>query len=57
MANAVRIADKRPVRPEKVVVAKPASTLFVKKPAAQIMSERLYTRITKHEKRRLDAVL
>jgi len=57
LAKAIRLADKRAVRPEKVVVAKPTSTLFVKKPASQIMSERLYTRITPGEMRRLKATV
>ncbi len=42
LAKAVRLADKSRVRPEKVIVAKPTSTLFVKKPAADMLSERLY---------------
>lgn len=38
MAKAIRLADKSRARPEKVVISKP---LFVKKPAAKILSERL----------------
>lgn len=55
LANAVRLADKSTIRPDKAVIAKPSSGLFVKKPAADLLSERLYTRITKAEKRRLMA--
>jgi len=65
LKKAIRLADKRAVRPEKVVIASPslasgktpASTLFAKKPAAEIMSERLYTRITPREMKRLKACL
>lgn len=57
LKKAIRLADKRGVRPEKVVIAKPASTQFAKKPAAEIMSERLYTRITPREMKRLKARL
>lgn len=57
LAKAVRLADKTKARPEKVVIAKPASHLFVKKPAAQVLSERLYTRLTKAEKKRLMATI
>ena len=57
LKKAIRLADRRGVRPEKVVITKPASNLFVKKPAAEIMSERLYTRITPREMKRLKARL
>ena len=52
-AKAIRLADKTKATPEKVVIAKPSSGLFLKKPAAELLSERLYTRLTKAEKRRL----
>ncbi len=55
LAKAVRLADKSKARPEKVVISKPANTLFAKKPAAEIMSERLYTRVTPREMKRLKA--
>jgi hypothetical protein len=55
LAKAIRLADKSHVRPEKVVISKPPSTLFVKKPAAQTLSERLYTRVTPAEMKRLKA--
>ncbi len=57
LAKAVRLADKNKARPEKVVISKPSSGLFVKKPAAQMLSERLYTRLTKAEKKRLMATI
>jgi hypothetical protein len=57
LAKAVRLADKTKARPEKVVIAKPATGLFVKKPVAQVLSERLYTRLTKAEKKRLMATI
>lgn len=48
MAKAVRLADKTKARPEKVVIAKPKSAqLFTTKPDAQVLSKRLYTRLTK----------
>jgi hypothetical protein len=53
LVKAVRLADKNKARPEKVVISKPSSRLFVKKPAAQLLSERLYTRLTKAEKKLL----
>ena len=37
------------------MISKPVSTLFVKKPAADIMSERIYTRLTPREMKRLKA--
>lgn len=47
MAKAIRLADKTKARPEKVVIAKPKhAELFTKKPAATVLSERLYTRLT-----------
>lgn len=55
LAKAIRLADKSHVRPEKVVVSKPMNTLFVKKPAAKMLSERLYTRLTPAEMKRLKA--
>ena len=54
LAKAVRLADKTKARPEKVVITAPQS-LFAKKPAAQVMSERIYTRLTKGEMARLKA--
>ena len=53
LAKAVRLADKSKARPDKVVIGKPASTLFVKKPPAQVRSERLHTRLTPSEMQRL----
>lgn len=53
LAKAIRLADKSKARPEKVVISKPTSTLFAKKPAAEIMSERIYTRLTPREMKRL----
>ena len=35
------------------MISKPASTLFVKKPVADIMSERVYARLTSREMTRL----
>ena len=55
LAKAVRLADKSKARPEKVVIGKPANKLFVKKPTAEIMSARLYTRITPREMKQLKA--
>ena len=55
LSKAVRLADRSTVRPEKVVIAKPGTGLFVKKPAAAVLSERLNTRITKSEMKRLIA--
>ena len=37
------------------MISKPANTLFVKKPVAEIMSERIYTRLTPREMKRLKA--
>ncbi len=55
LAKAIRLADKTKARPEKVVISKPASNLFVKKPTALVLSERLYTRVTPAEMKRLKA--
>jgi hypothetical protein len=55
LAKAVRLADKSKTRPENVVVAKP--TPFAKKPAALVLSERLYTRVTPSELKRLHATI
>ena len=55
LAKAVRLADKSKARPENVVIGKPANTLFTKKPVAEILSERLYTRLTSREMKRLKA--
>lgn len=57
LAKAVRLADKTMARPENVVIAKPSNGLFVKKPVAQLLSQRLYTRLTKAEKKRLMATI
>ena len=47
LAKAIRLADKTKARPEKVVISQPKSAeLFAKKPAAKVLSERLYTRVT-----------
>ena len=53
LAKAVRLADKSKARPDKVVIGKPTPTLFVKKPPAQVRSERLHTRLTPSEMQRL----
>ena len=53
LAKAIRLADKRAVRPESVVISKPP--VAKTKPAAEILSARLYTRITPGEMRRLRA--
>jgi hypothetical protein len=54
LAKAVRLADRSTkARPETVVVAKPGQ--FAKKPASELMSERLYTRIKPSEMKRLTA--
>ena len=55
LAKAIRLADKSKARPDKVVIAKPSSTLFTKKPVADVMSARLYTRVTPREMKRLKA--
>ena len=55
LAKAVSLAEKSVVRPERVVVAKPGAGLFVKKPVEDVLSERLNTRITKSELKRLKA--
>jgi hypothetical protein len=57
LAKAISLADKSKARPEKVVIAKSVTPLFVKKPPDQIMSERLYTRITPAELTRLKATV
>jgi hypothetical protein len=49
LAKAIRLADKSPARPEKVVVASP-------KTMPEKMSERLYTRITPTEAKRLKRI-
>ena len=49
LAKAVRLADKSTVKPEKAVMAKPKSI----KPVPEILSHRLYTRITPSEAKRL----
>ena len=51
LAKAMRLADKSTVKPHKIVVAAPKQ--LIKKPVADILSERLYTRISKSEMRRL----
>lgn len=51
LAKAVRLADKSKTRPERVVVSKPGQ--FAKKPASELMSQRLYTRIKPSEMKRL----
>ncbi|MBK9080467.1 MAG: hypothetical protein IPL91_15860 [Hyphomicrobium sp.] len=54
MAKAIRLADKTKARPEKVVISQPKSAeLFAKKPAAKVLSERLYTRVTSSKMKRL----
>jgi hypothetical protein len=55
LAKAVRLADKSKTRPENVVIAKPAA--FTKKPVALVLSERLYTRVTPSEMKRLHATV
>lgn len=54
LAKAIHLADKKKAQPEKVVIAR-ATTTFQKKPAAEVLSERLYTRITPGEMKRLKA--
>ena len=51
LAKAMRLADKSTVKPHKIVVAAPKQ--LIKKPVADILSERIYTRISKSEMRRL----
>lgn len=53
MAKAIRLADKTKARPEKAVIAKPKAQLFAKKPDADVLSERVYARLTKREMKRL----
>lgn len=55
LAKAMRLADKSTIRPDKAVIAKPSTGLFAKKPAAHVLSERLYTRVTPAEMKRLRA--
>jgi hypothetical protein len=55
LAKAVRLADKSKARPDKVVISKPTKGTLAQKPAAEIMSERLYTRVTPREMKRLKA--
>ena len=57
LAKAIRLADKSKARPDKVVIGKPASAHFSKKPPALVRSERLHTRLTKSEMKRLKAHL
>jgi hypothetical protein len=53
LAKAISLADKSKARPEKIVIAQSVTPLFVKKPTALVLSERLYTRITPGEMARL----
>ncbi len=53
LAKAVRLADKSKDRPDKVGIGKPAAAN--KKPVVQVLSERLYTRISPAEMKRLNA--
>ena len=53
LAKAVRLADKSKARPEEVVIGKPIAA--TKKPIVPILSERLYTRISPAEMKRLKA--
>ena len=53
LAKAVRLADKSKARPDKVVIGKPGPA--AKTPVVPILSERLYTRITPAEMKRLKA--
>ena len=53
LAKAVRLADKSKARPDKVVIGKPAAAN--KKPIVPVLSERLYTRISPAEMKRLNA--
>ena len=50
LAKAVRLADKSTVRPDKVVISKPAA---LRTPAVEIRSERIYARLTPREMKRL----
>ncbi len=53
LTKAVRLADKSKARPDKVVIGKPVAS--TKKPVVPILSERLYTRISPAEMKRLKA--
>ena len=53
LAKAVRLADKSKARPDKVVIGKPVAS--TKKPVVPVLSERLYTRISPAEMKRLNA--
>jgi len=52
LAKAIRLADKSPARPEKVVVANPKAI----KAIPETLSHRLYTRITPSEFKRLTRI-
>ena len=54
LAKAVRLADKSTVRPETVVISKPS---IAKKPMPEIMSERVYARLTPREMKRLKSCI
>jgi hypothetical protein len=51
LTKAIKMADISKTNPGAVVITKPGQ--FAKKPAAQVLSERLYTRLTPGEMRRL----
>lgn len=51
-AKAVRMADKTKARPDKVVITSATTNT---KPPTQVLSARLYTRITPSEMRRFQA--
>ena len=53
LAKALRLADRSTVKPHSAVVASPAQ--LAKTQPANILSERIGTRITKHEYERLKA--
>ena len=61
LAKAVRLADKSKARPDKVVIASPSlasgktPAATTKKPVVPVLSERLYTRISPAEMKRLNA--
>ena len=61
LAKAVRLADKSRARPDKVVISSPSLAsgktpiAATKKPIVPILSERLYTRISPAEMKRLKA--
>ena len=50
LAKAMRLAEKSTVKPHKVVVAAPRQLV---KPVADVLSERLYVRISRSEMQRL----